>query len=865
MGVLRLYLNFCRRFSWQILLALGLFTAGALFLASQLDIEADITRLLPRTAPSVAGLELLEKTYGGQIGRLTVVLEIEPPADSRPNILSIPTAIGAQKRPPVALKKLAEEYAVLLRDVEGVEHVEVRRPLDSLKGYRLLFAQMEDLRDAQAYLNQRFDQAEARANPLFVGLDDEADDAADATQSGSGDPMPELLDEERLAEKYPEFAQSPYYIAEDGGFLAFFVYPDFPPSDLGRASSLVDDVERIVTGRAERIAAAGGPKIRVGLTGRYKKRVDLEEMLKRDLSVSTSVALGVLLLFLWFYLRSFRATFLVLTPLVVGVIWTFAWASIAFGSLNIMTAFLGAVLIGLGADYGVHFFSRFRELRQKLAPQEALFEMLASTGRANMAAALTTMIALGSLMVSGFRAFYEFGVIAVGGLPLILLAYLLIFPCAVGVAERRGINLTARPGPKRAREAASGEGAKDAQNLDMRLLSWLQDGPVGMPMARLARAGLIARLLLFLLVVAAAIGLPRLRLNQDFSVLQSTSAPSWELDERINAMLGESQTPTLILTDSAQGSVQVVEELERRVARHKGPALVDKVLSLETFLPTDVAEKRKVLAQIARRLEEVPQDERDEALLRHLDEVEQVLRAKPLKEGDIPDEIRRQFSRLDSESKGVVLVFPAVELETVEVIDAWARILADLPGAEPGQGYGAISESFLLRDIVHTAKDDALWMFGITLLGLLLLSVLLLRDFTLFILQLCTLTLALLVALGINGLVGSHFNFMNIVALPVWLGLGVDASFHILLKGRRIYRGEEAGEIREYLSSHFHLMGAISVAYLTSMLGFGTLLLAQHNGLFSLGMVAIFGLGSILGVNLLIQSILVAESAYPRE
>lgn len=859
MGSLRWYLGFCRRFTWQILVAVGLITLGGAFLALQLKIESDIIRLLPPSAPSVAGLQRLEQSYGGQIGRLTVVLEMKssgkPPAGATSSPAGATSSPQAHPgRAPDELKRLADELAAMLRRLEGVERVETRRPLAFQKKYRLLFADLQDLRQAQAQLKQRIERAQGRANPLFVGLEEE--DSSDKAST------PPLLDAQRLAEKYPELAQSPYYVAENGRFLAFFVYPDFPPSNLARSAELVAQVQHIAQQGVQRVAAQGGPEIQVGLTGRYKKRVDLERMLKRDLSLSSSLALGVLLLFLWLYLRSFRATIVVLTPLVVGIIWTFAWASIAFGSLNIMTAFLGAVLMGLGIDYGIHFFSRFRELRSKMAPQQALFEVFVSTGRANIAAALSTICALGSLMISGFRAFYEFGVIAVGGLPLILLAYLLLFPCAVGVAERLGVNLTRRKSLHLGRRGMPPKAGLSQPPSEPARRAWWRATP---SRRRMDRLGHVARLSLLLVVLAAAFGLPNLRFNQDFSVLQSTSAPSWELDKRINAMLGQSQTPTLILTDSAQGSARVVAELQRRKARADGAALIDKVVSLQTFVPDEQPRKRALLAQIARRLRELPPNEKNAEIKRYLGEIERVVRDSPISQADLPEAIVRQFLRIDAPDKGVVLVFPAVELSRVEVIDAWARVLDALPGAERGPGYDAISESFLLRDIVHSARDDALWMLGITLAGLLLLSGLIFRNGTLTSLQFGLLALALLVALGVNGLVGSDLNFMNIVALPVWLGLAVDASFHVLLLGQRIVQAKNGGEVRDYLSAHRHLFGAISVAYLTSMIGFGTLLFAQHSGLFSLGLVAVLGLGSILVVNLLIQIILVARNVRRRE
>jgi predicted RND superfamily exporter protein len=845
MGVLEAYLGFCRRYAWRVLAGVGFITLIAVFLASQLRIEADITRLLPESAPSVAGLERLKEAYGGQIGRLTVVLEAERPSE-RPS----ESGRAADSTTPVdakILQRLAERLAQNLRGIEGVDRVQTKRPLEFFRRHRLLYADIQDLRDAQEYLDERINTATARANPLFVNLGDV--DSADDNQPS--DP-PALLDPERLAEKYEILAQTPYFISDDGRLLAIFIYPGFPASDLDRSERLVEKVEQVVAAHLATIAPERAQKINFGLTGRYKKRVDLESMLKRDLAMSTSLALGILLVFLLLFLRSVRATLLVLVPLMVGTIWTFAWAELTFGSLNIMTAFLGAVLMGLGVDYGIHLYSRFHELSRHRAAPRALLATMTSTGRANLFAAATTMVALGSLMVSGFRAFFEFGVIALGGLPLILIAYLLLFPCAVGLAERRGMDLT-----------ASRFGGLASQGIRAKIVAWIESGAPRTSAQRIARLGHFARIALVALVIAAAVGLPQLQFVRTFSILQSTSAPSWELDERINAMLGQSQTPSVVLTDSAAAADRVVRELQRRQLAHPDDPVIDQAISLSSFVPEDQRAKFRILADLRNSLRELPEDQRHAKFPDYIAEITRVLRGGEVGARELPSEIRRQFSRIDSPQKGVVLVFPAIDLSTLEAIDAWSRALDDLPGVDPERGYDAISEAFLLRDIIRTAERDAVWMLAITLAGLLILSVLALRNFTLTLLQMGVLALVILVGLGINGLVGADFNFMNIVALPIWLGLGVDATFHVLLVANARLNGNGAVDESQYLRSHIHLFSAIAAAYLTSMIGFGTLLIARHDGLFSLGMVAVFGLGSILLVNLLVQITLVAESARP--
>jgi predicted RND superfamily exporter protein len=813
MQAVRAYIDTCQRFAWPLVLGVTALTVAAIVLASQLAIEADVARLLPRSAPSVAGLERLDSAYGGQIGRLTVVLEGQPTRESRnPN-----------------LERLADRLVERLAPLDGVERIEAQKPLEFFARHRLLYADIETLRTVKVRLEERIRWEKEQANPLFVDLEE-----------GS----PPEVDFAGLADGHQQLEGSSRFISDDGRMLVFFVYPSFSASELEQSKRLVERVDQVVSSEL-----AGSGQISYGLTGRYKKRVDLQAMLERDLAVSMSLALALILVFLIAFLRSIRGTLVVVMPLVVGTIWTFGWAELSFGSLNILTAFLGAVLMGLGVDYGIHLYSRFHELAESFDVREALVETLASTGRANLFAALTTMVALGSLMVSEFRAFFEFGVIALGGLMLIMISYGVLFPCAVLLADRYGWELA--PPASRALGGGIVAGLMAGSRLD--------------EMRRMKMGARAAKIGLVLIVVAASFGLPHLEFVRDFSVLQSTGAPSWKLDERVNELLGQSQTPAVVLTDSEQQSAQVVDELRQRAKRLPEGYTIDKVVSLSSFIPEQQRAKIELLSKLSKRLEallaaanpsaEKPSVAKEAQLEGHLEEIRRVLREGHISAMDLPDNIRRPFSRTDTLGASVVLVFPAIDLSNMSAVDDYARVLRNLPGIDSGHGYDAISDVLLLSDIIDMAERDAIWMLVISLLGLLILSVIAFRSKTLVALQLTVLAVAMLVALGINGLFGVDFNFMNVVVLPIWIGLGVDASFHIML---HVDNGH-------HLRPHANTALAVSAAYLTSMVGFGTLLLARHNGLFSLGQVAVLGLGSILLINLLVQMILIGDRRRTRD
>ncbi|HXV74105.1 MAG TPA: MMPL family transporter, partial [Sphingomonadales bacterium] len=96
----------------------------------------------------------------------------------------------------------------------------------------------------------------------------------------------------------------------------------------------------------------------------------------------------------------------------------------------------------------------------------------------------------------------------------------------------------------------------------------------------------------------------------------------------------------------------------------------------------------------------------------------------------------------------------------------------------------------------------------------------------------------LLILFGVMGLFGIKLSIFNMVVLPTIIGIGVDNGIHIYHRFR-----EERGSIMKVL---FTTGGAIGAATITTALGFSGMLMAEVNGLQSLGLLAVIGLGACL-------------------
>ncbi|RMG38926.1 MAG: hypothetical protein D6725_06405 [Planctomycetota bacterium] len=97
--------------------------------------------------------------------------------------------------------------------------------------------------------------------------------------------------------------------------------------------------------------------------------------------------------------------------------------------------------------------------------------------------------------------------------------------------------------------------------------------------------------------------------------------------------------------------------------------------------------------------------------------------------------------------------------------------------------------------------------------------------------------------LGLLDRVGVSLNPANLIVMPLVLGIGVDDGVHVLHDFRARLGGDRLS------ASTFN---AIVLTSLTSMIGFGSMMLSAHRGLYSVGLVLVVGVGSCLFISLVL-------------
>ncbi len=745
------------------------------WIASSLTLDADLESLLPDTAPSVQGLRQLDESYG-IVGRVSIVLSSDSPEQ---------------------LKKSVDELAVSLLDVKNIRRSEAERPLSFFKSNRLLYIDKEDLETISKRVKKRIKWEKQRANPLFVDI-------------GSSKKPTVRVDD--IEKKYDSMSTTSRYCNETKTKCVLFLFPTFSSNDLSASRLLNTELDE-----ALKKYSFENPGLTYGLTGRYKKRLDQTDAMTRDLVFGTGLAVGLLLLFLFLYFRGVVTALIVFLPLLIGTLWSFAYAQLAFGSLNILTGFFGAVLLGLGIDYGIHIVSRFVESREHLELEPALVDTLGSAGRASLYAGMTTVIAFGSLMVSDFVAFFEYGAIALGGIALIVIANMTILPCILIAVSNRNIKLSPTL-------------SVFLSEKSIPLHSWTKSFQT--PLA----------LVFVVLIAIAGFGISKVAFENDFSKIQNTDQESWKLDEKVDEILKVKQVPAVFLVENTKQAERVAKVLRERKLKMKQGWTIGKVVTVSDVLPKKQTEKFKIIGDLKARFDALPKRAIKGEVADFRNEINSLIHTGEIKFENLPASIRSPLSRTTKEGR-VVIVFTNISHHDSNQMAELAKVIRQVDVGD-GKKIDGISDSLLLVDIMAAVEKDSALMFGITLLGLLFVSIIAFRKPKKILLLIATIGLATAFAFGATGLFSIKFNFINMLIVPIWIGLGVDAGFHLMV------RSEEAPtDTKGFLATAF----AVSAAFATSMIGFGSMLTTDHGGLFSMGLIATVGLGTIFLVSFFIQ------------
>ncbi len=805
-----------QRAAWIVAIAIVLSGVGG-YLATNLTINTDIASLLPEDYDSVQALEKLQRTVGGESDAAVAIVSPSFEANKQFAEDLIPKALS------------------LKRDADTSEtyftRVDYRREVEFLRENALYFASNQELRQVEEFLQEKIEeakQARQEANPFYFELEEEETDTT-ATEEDTG---------QQLEEVYDRLVGTRYPISDDSTTMVLRFYPSGSSTNIGYIENLYTDFRALV----DRMDPASyHPEMEVVLAGRLYRRLVEVRTIWRDVAGSFGAGVGTVLLvvILYFLYKAWQARgggtlgrrvllrelvrapvmgLVIGVPLLMSLLWTGGVAYLLFGALNLMTSTLGLVLFGLGIDFGIHFYGRYAEERAEgRSIVDAAEITFVSTGQAIAAGAFTTAGALYVLIMADFRGFSEFGAVAGTGVLFALFAMIIVMPALIALLERTRLLVLQR---------APGMGT-EAPSVERRRYPAARPIVVG---------GLLA-------VVAALVMAPRVDFQYDFGILEPEYTEYEQKAKyvgRVNEGSGDRRNPAYIVADSRKDVPEITEVLRERMRSDTTSPTILAVESLQERFPIADSAQAAKLERIAEIRETATEnrflkDETSDALQR-LRSAAQTREPIPLEE--VPKSLRKQFTTKEGEVGRFVIVYPSVGLSEGRKSIAFARDVGTVT-LDSGETYHAGSTSLVAADMLLLLQREAPWMIAATFLIVVLLMLLNFQSVRWAGLALVPLVVGLLWMLLVMELFGLMVNFYNMIIFPAILGIGNDAGVHMVHR----YREEGAGSLWAVLRSTGE---HVTMGTLTTMVGFGGLLLSFHPGLNSIGTLAVVGLGTTL-------------------
>lgn len=171
-----------------------------------------------------------------------------------------------------------------------------------------------------------------------------------------------------------------------------------------------------------------------GITGSGNVRVVQFDAIADALTSSLIIAIAAVLIILLIIFRSIRYAVLTLIPVLLVATWLYGFMYIAGYSLNMLTATIAAISIGVGIDFSIHFTERFREeIGSGLDKRSAILKTAQSTGFALFCTALTTFLGFAVIAFAPMPMFSTFGILTAIMIVLSLLMALFVLPSLLQV------------------------------------------------------------------------------------------------------------------------------------------------------------------------------------------------------------------------------------------------------------------------------------------------------------------------------------------------------------------------------------------------------------------------------------------------
>lgn len=666
-----------------------------------------------------------------------------------------------------------------------------------------------------------------------------------------------------------------YFLSDDQRLLFILVEPESKEGSFTSDREAIEGVRSVVASlRSEFL------NVNVGVTGKPALASDEMSAAFRDSERATVLAFGLTLGLLLVAFMRVGKPILMLVILALSLAWSIGVATLVVGHLSLFSVMFISIVIGIGIDYGIYFLFRYEEeLFLGRTLREAIEITAARSGPGMLLGAVTAAATFYVLMLTDFRGLQELGFIAGTAILLAWLAMMTVFPAALVLVDRRHAGQPAGTIPR----------AISLESVHVPLV----DQITRHPRTVIALAALLA--------VASLFALRAVQFDYNLLHLQAHGTESVAWERKIIDSAGRSGFAAL-------ASARSLDELRQKDEAFRHLGSVSEVDSALLLIPSDQGEKLKIIRDFAeivrpvrvgrplpvdlarltaeletlkRRLDigasEAPAGDTQRQLHRASADIGRLLGKLRTTEPDMVEPLLgnlqrqmyrdfvRKFQRLQANSNPRQVGLADVPLEIRQkfiseggrfliqihpAVDIWEREGARTFVGELRQVDPAVTGTPLITYEAITLMERAYkqgTIYAIVLVAGLTFAML--RRLRESLLALLPLGLGMVWTAGLMYVLDLDFTMGNVFGLPLIIGAAAEYGLNIVI---RFMEGRDhAGP----LIARSTIM-AVLVNGLTTIAGFGSLMLADHRGIFGLGLLLTLGTTASLIAALVVLPVL---------
>ena len=667
----------------------------------------------------------------------------------------------------------------------------------------------------------------------------------------------------------------PYFISQDKRVLLMNLKANFSAMDIDKDIASTDSVQAIL----DRVLP-DFPGVRAGISGMIPLQKDEMEHTTKDMQFSSILAMVLVLVLFMLTFRMWSAPILAGLNLVIALIIAAGVVSIFLGRLNMMTSMFAVILIGLGIDYSIHIISVYGERRViNKDAVSAMQETLVRSGPGIITGALTTAAAFFALAISVTQGIKEMGIVLGIGIICAMLTTMITLP-SILVARERFLTRVSKKSFKQ-------------PHVEFKILGTIGKNIAVRPLLYLVVAIIVTGFLLYQAL--------NIRFDYNMLNIEPKGLPTVELQDTIIEAFDLSPDFAMVTTGSIEQSHEMAERLKQmplismveNIADYVPPEekqleRIPEVKNIRRLVTRNTARTPittnnldRLTAQLERldmniyELSQLAfiggQDKVDEKCRSIIGDPEKEdpenfiisivqkikenpgqaaaqfnvfqdyyypnLRQKIYKMANpelitlegLPEHIKSQFVN-EAGDKYLVTIYPKEQVWNYEALTRFNKQLETVSSKITG-----MPPIFL--HLIRLIGRDGLMATILTVIIVILLLWMDFRSLRFALLGVIPLITGGIWMLGLMKTFGLMLNVVNVMAIPMIVGIGIDDGVHILHR----YMFEGLRKTPVVLRSTGK---AVLLTSLTTMAGFGSLMTASYRGWVGFGALLVAGVGA---------------------